>query len=398
MNRKFSLGVCVSLIAIACAVTFVLTMSISLNLYNAKIAGVGEREVIYTKLRDIDSYARSNYIGAIDEERLITGIMNGYMAGTGDVKAKYITASDYYEIQQAESGKIITAGVQAARDESGYIRISGVYEGSSAELQGIEPGDIITQIDGVQVLEIGAENAMKLLSGEKGTRVAMTTRRSGEERRYTLIRQEIEIITVKGVNYGDCGFIRISGFAENTGVQFDAVLNQILENDAKALIIDVRALNGCLVAPVRQILERLVSRNIVAVGEYKNGNVNNIIEINSDENIDLPVTVITDANTSEGGELLTAALKDFADARVVGTPTKGDCVFTATQTLRDGGAVMFSVMKVRSLGGTSFENDGIKPDFSVELTSQIENNLDNLENTLDAQIKKAFEITEPKIQ
>ena len=402
MNRKFSLGVCVSLIAIACAVTFVLTMSLSLNLYNEKIAGVEQRELIYTKLQDIDSVVRNHFLGAIEEEYLINSIMNGYMAGLGDSKAAYITASEFIELQQRIKGRIITAGIQAVRDESGYIRVTGVYEGSSAEVLGIQAGDIITQIGDTMVLEIGAENAIRLLAGDEGTRVPIMIRRDGETRRHTLFRQEIELITAQGVNYLDFGFIRISGFAENTGDQFESALNSLIENGAKALIIDLRGTEGNLVAPVRaplrQILDKLIPRSNAAVGEYRNGNISSIIEIIDDSHVGLPITVITDINTAEGGELLTAVLRDFGGAQLVGVPTRGDPVFTNMQTLRDGSAVILSIMKVRSGGTTTFNGEGIRPDFLVELNAPPDFDLYNLEETADLQIRKAFEVSETRIQ
>jgi carboxyl-terminal processing protease len=396
MNRKFSLGVCISLIAIACAVTFVLTMSLSESIFNQRIAGVGEREAIYAKMQDIDSYVRLNFIGAIDEERLVTAIMNGYMAGLGDAKAGYITDSEYYEFAQNKRGRIITAGVRVSRDESGYIRIDEVFPGSSAELQGIMAGDLITQIDGIQVLEAGADDAIRRLRGEEGMRVVLILRRDGEDRRVTLIRQEIELVTVKGVSHGDLGFIRISGLADNTGNQFDTVLDEILADDVRGLVIDARGLSGYLEVPLRQILERLLPAGIAAIAEYRNGNVNTIIEIINDAHVNIPITVITDINTGSAGELLAATLRDFAGAQLVGTATRGDPVFTTTQSLRDGSAVILSIMKVRSSGGTSFDGEGIRPDFPVELVSPIETDLANLGETFDAQIRKAFEVTETR--
>jgi carboxyl-terminal processing protease len=397
MNKKLSLGVCISLIAVACAVTFVLTMELSRDNFNERIAGVDEREAIYAKLQNIDSYVRNNFFAPIDEERLVNAIMSGYMAGLGDNKSRYIPDAEFYELQQYTRGRVVTAGIQVVRNENGYIRITDVYEGSSADLQGIEVDDIITSINNIQVLEIGAESAIRLLSGEEGVRLVITIQRDGEERRFTLMRQDIELITAKGAQYGDFGFIRISAFAENTGEQFERALNEALANNAKGLIIDLRGTSGSLIAPQRQILDRLLPRCTAAIAELRNGSFNNIIEITGDEFIALPVTVITDGGTAEGGELLAAVLKDFAGAQIVGTATKGDPIFTTTQSLGDGSAVLLSIMKVRSGGGTSFDGEGIRPDFLVELTTPAETNFNNLAETRDLQIRKAFEVTEARI-
>ena len=81
MNKKVSLGVTISLIAVACAITFVLTMTVSLNMYNSMVAGIQERETINAKIKEVDTFVRSSSIYKLDENELITGIANGYISG-----------------------------------------------------------------------------------------------------------------------------------------------------------------------------------------------------------------------------------------------------------------------------------------------------------------------------
>lgn len=401
MNKKFSLGVCISLIAIACSITFVVTMTVSLNIYNSKIAGVEEREEIYSKLQEIDSFVRNNYLKEIDKDALLLSILNGYITGTGDIQAKYLTNAEYYLQQQMEKGKIVTAGMEVAREESGYIKVIGVYEGSPAEIRGIKTGDIITAINNTGVLELGAENAIKQLNGDEGTRITITIQRSGEETQYSLVRQLVEIISVNGTVFNGYGFIRINGFSELTGTQFNNTLDRINESGVKGLIIDIRGTSGYLIQPLREIFNRLIPGSVLANAEYKGGSVNNIIVTgsNDSENVSdsesgFPVVVLADANTSGCGELMTAILKDFKNAKTVGNTTAGNAVLTQTQSFRDGSAVRISGLKVSSAGGTVFDGIGIKPDFYIEMNTPIELNLQNLENTNDLQIKKAFEIME----
>ena len=79
MNKKISLGVAISLVAIGCAITFVLTWTVSLGVYNSKIGSTEKYEGVYAKLREIDSTVRTNYIniGSLSEEQLENGIING---------------------------------------------------------------------------------------------------------------------------------------------------------------------------------------------------------------------------------------------------------------------------------------------------------------------------------
>ena len=133
MNKKFSLGITISLIAIACAITFVLTVTVSTNMFNEKIAGINEREGIYTKIQEIDTYVRNSSLYTINEENLLNSIVKGYVSGLKDSDAYYLTADEYYKYQQVEKGVIIGAGIEAEREESGYIKISYIYPGSPAE-------------------------------------------------------------------------------------------------------------------------------------------------------------------------------------------------------------------------------------------------------------------------
>lgn len=134
MNKKVSLGVMISLIAVACAITFVLTMTVSLNMYNSMVAGIQERETINAKIKEIDTFVRSSSIYKPNENTLITGIANGYISGTSDKYAKYYTADEYYKLQQLQSGVIIGTGIETVVNGD-YLEVTNVYEGSSAEVE-----------------------------------------------------------------------------------------------------------------------------------------------------------------------------------------------------------------------------------------------------------------------
>lgn len=198
MNKKVSLGVTISLIAVACAITFVLTMTVSLNMYNSMVAGIQERETINAKIKEVDTFVRSSSIYKLDENELITGIANGYISGTSDKYAKYYTSDEYYKLQQIQSGVIIGTGVETAVNGD-YLEVTDVYEGSSADVEEITKGCMITAIDGKSILETGAEAAQSKLDGDEGTKLNVTfSTPDGNEKTVTLVRQSIKLTSVKG--------------------------------------------------------------------------------------------------------------------------------------------------------------------------------------------------------
>ena len=115
MNRKISLGIAISIVAIACAVTFVITMTVSLSNYNNKIADVQQRGEIYTKLQEIDAYVRSYSLYEVNDEVMRNGVYSGYLSGIDDSAARYYTADEYYGLPSSR-GLFYRAFCNHARD------------------------------------------------------------------------------------------------------------------------------------------------------------------------------------------------------------------------------------------------------------------------------------------
>ena len=361
------MGVAISLVAIGCAITFVLTWTISLKIYNGKLVSSDTYEGMYAKLREIDATVRNNYInsGSVSDEQIANSVINGYVAGIGDKYASYMAAESYYELQQTNSGIIMNAGFDAEEDGSGYLLVTTVYRGSSAELNGVEVGDVITEIDGKNLLSMEAGTAAGKLSGEIGTRIALKLLRDGEEVSVNLIRQQLEIesVTSKVIN-GSVGYIKITAFNGKTAEQFAEHLNTLTEADVKALIIDVRQNGGGLVSSLKPIL-----------------------------NVELPIAILVDGGTASASELFAVALRDECGAVLVGTQTYGKAVMQNTFEFPDGSAVTISTAKVYPSKSESYDGVGLKPDYLAELPAGAAPG--SLSDDMDSQLQKAIEVIAP---
>ncbi|MGN1107767.1 MAG: S41 family peptidase [Oscillospiraceae bacterium] len=395
MNKKISLGIAISLVAIGCAITFVLTWTVSLNIYNSKIGTSEKYEGVYEKLRQIDTTVRQNYIGTVDDDLLRSSTINGYISGIGDKYASYIAPSAYYELQQSQAGVILGAGFDAEEDSSGYLKITNVYKGSSAELNDVRAGDIITAIDGKSLLSMQQGQAMERLSGEVGTRLALQLLRDGESISVNLIRQQLEIESVSCRLINDSiGYIQISTFNAKTAEQFSNALTTVTNVGAKALIVDVRQNGGGLVSALKPILNQFVPSALAATVEYSDGSRKTLIETDSTNSIDLPVTVLVDGGTVSAAELFAAVMRDEYGAQLVGAQTFGKAVMQNTYEFSDGSALTLSVGKIYTKSGT-WNETGLKPDYSVELAAGAVPG--NITDDADAQLQKAIEILTPQI-
>ena len=382
MNKKISLGLALSLIAVSMAVTFILTSFFSLQSFNRKVVDVNEKSKKYTSLQVLDSYVRENYFGDIDENTLSDGIMKGYVSGVGDKYSRYLTAAEYLTEKNENSGELVGLGLTLAEDASGYMRISEILEDSPAFDSGLLTGDIITAIDGLDVKEAGFSEGMDAMRGTEGSPITLTVRRDGKSDDYTFIRRSIEVKTVKAEMLGSqIGYIKITGFKQNTPDQFISALERLTANGATSLIFDLRDNSSGLVTALQECIDPLLPEGVIATAEYKDGHTETIV-YSDDSELDLPMVTIVNENTASAAELFAAALRDFGKAPIVGSQTYGKGVLQETNEMDNGGAVILTVAEYKTANSDCYDGIGLTPDYQVE----------NEDENVDAQYNKAVEI------
>ncbi len=307
MNKKISLGLALSLIAIASAVTFILTSFFSLQSFNTKVVDVNEKAKKYNSLQSLDSYVRENFLGDIDENKLSDGILKGYISGLDDEYSKFLSEEEYLEEKSEDEGQLIGLGLILDEDESGYIRIAGINSESPVEEAGLREGDIITIIDGIDVLEAGFDESVEAMRGVEGSEIKLTVRRGGIDRDYTFTRRSMEVTTVSGKMLDETiGYIEINNFKKNTPQQFLDTLERLTSNGAKALIFDVRDNSGGMVDMLSDCLDPLLPEGVIATAEYKDGHSETLI-YSDDTKLDVPMAVIVNKNTASAAELFAGA-------------------------------------------------------------------------------------------
>ncbi len=384
MNKKISLGLAFSLIAVSVAVTFILTSFFSLQSFNTKVMDVNEKAKKYTALQTLDNIVRESYFGVIDEETLEDGILKGYVDGINDKYSRYLTEEEYLTEQNENSGTLVGLGLTLAEDASGYIRISEILSSSPASDLGIMQNDLIIKIDGVDVKEMGFSAAADNMKGTEGSTISLTIRRNGKDTDYKFTRRAIVVNSVESEMLGSfIGYIKINSFKENTPEQFIAALERLTVNGAKSLIFDVRDNSGGLVSALEECLDPLLPEGIIATSEYKDGHTETLIYSDSSE-LSIPMAVIVDKKTASAAELFAASLRDFGKAAIVGEQTYGKGVMQDITELDDGGAVVLTVAEYKTVYSECYDGIGITPDYPVE----------NGDDGNDMQYNKAVEVVQ----
>lgn len=380
MNKKISLGFAISLVAIASAVTFILTSFFSLQSFNKKFEK-------YDSLQEIDTLVHENFYGDIDENDINNGILKGYISGLNDKYSRYLTADEYTDEKSDNAGEMTGLGITVKKDDSGYIKVTEIMPDSLASESDIKIDDLIVSVNGNDVLETGFEKSMEIMSEKDNTEVSIIVRRDGVDKTYKLTRRPIEMVTVTGEmldNY--IGYIKISGFKQNTPQQFNDALDEIIQNGAKGIIFDLRENGGGLVDALEDCLDPLLPEGIIATAEYSDGNSKTIVYSDKSE-INIPMVVIVNEHTASAAELFAASLKDFGKADIVGETTYGKGVMQSTIELSNGGAVVLTIAKYKTTISECYDGIGITPDYIVQN-----------EDDDDDQYNKALEVITQKIE
>ena len=392
MNKKISLGATITLMIMAVAVTFSITMIYYMDVFNGKVYNLKERETMYSKLSELDRIVRANYVGNIDEDALNEALADGYVAGTGDKYARYFTPEEYESYMIDLEGRVVGIGISAQQDPSGYILINEVYADSPAAIVGLQAGDFIIKVDELDVNAETYQQAADAIRGEEGSKVNITYRRDSEDTTIEVTRRKVDIPTVfSRMIDSNVGYVQITEFNESTATQFSKQVDELIGQGAQALVFDVRNNGGGTLNSVTKMLDKLLPEGDIVSAEYKDGTVEVLAKSDADE-ITLPMVVLTNEKTASAAELFTQALRDYGKAKSVGSTTYGKGTMQTVKKLNDGSAVNITIARYLPPNGVCYDGEGIKPDYEVELTADMEANFENLDETTDPQLKKALEV------
>lgn len=395
MSKKVSLGVAATVTLIAMAVTFSMTMTVSMNMFNNTVSSVKNKERMYNKLSEVDRYVRANEYFDINDDTLNDTIASGYMLGISDRYARYYSAKAYSERVGLANGRLMGIGVAVVKDpSSGYARIIRVYDNTPATNVGLEVGGFITAIGDTSTRSMSDAAAMtSALLGEEGSTVNikyLTPLR--EEQSFEIAHANYTTPSISTVRLMDngVGYLRIDSFTSGTAVEFRNAVNSLTNQGATSLIFDLRDnsgenLNAALVAT-----DYCVPSGLIAQSQDKGGNVADLRM--SDENeITLPMVCLVNGSTASGAELFANALHKMAGATIVGSTTAGKGVLLSDpQSLSDGSAVVITVGILLDNEGKNWNGTGLTPDVDASLTNDEQSSYYDFTVDNDPQITKAI--------
>lgn len=394
-NRKLSLTAVLLIVFFACLVTFMTTFVLLRSSYEAKLGGDivsagGESEsgIDFDKLLEVDAYVRANFIGTVDYEKAMQYMLDGYMYALGDKYSVYHTAEEMQELTNESNGDLVGIGVRVMMDdETGGIRILNVMHDSPALEAGLQVGDVIVKVGGLEVTADTYNTAVNDVAGEAGTELTVTILRNGEtfERTLTrrLVRSEAVFLEMQENN---TALIRIYEFTGNAADDFIAAMEKAQKAGATGYVFDVRNNPGGDLGVIVRILDYLLPEGPIVRIVDASGEV--VHTYTSDESeIQAPMVVLINENTASAAELFTSALLDYDKCVTVGQTTYGKGVMQNIITLPDGSGIRLTTHYYNPPYSDNYNGVGIPADYELEMASSA-----IADPALDTQLQKALSL------
>ena len=398
-NKKQKIYKIIMLIFVTALVTALIT---SVIVYNYAISGSlvkyinssSETSDIEKSINKIKKIIDEHYLGDVDESKLKDGALKGYVEAVGDEYTEYYTKEEMDSFEEDTLGNFTGIGIYMVKDtENNVIKVLTPIDGTPAYNAGIQPGDIISKVDGVEYTGEQMTEAANKIKGEVGTTVKLGIIRGTENLEIEIKRENIKINHVESKTLdNNVGYLKLSTFDEGCADEFKQKYDEINANqNIKALILDLRNNGGGLVEEALNIADYFTDKDSKLLITVDKKEKEEIRKAKQSKYINVPVIVLINENTASASEILAGALRDNGIAKIVGTKSYGKGVIQEVLTLQDGTGIKITTNEYFTPNKTKINKVGIEPDETVNLPETVKNVL-TVEEKDDTQIQKAQEL------
>ncbi|MBI3168020.1 MAG: S41 family peptidase [Chloroflexi bacterium] len=333
-----------------------------------------EMQTLFAPFWEAWNLVHENYVDQpLDDIVLMRGAIDGMMQALGDQHSTYMDPEDYKQANESLEGSYegIGAYVDTTTD---YLTITSPIPGSPAEAAGLLPGDKIIAIDGEDMTGIDAELARRKVLGPAGTTVVLTVLREGEDAplEFPIVRARITIASATGkMLEGDIAYIQVTTFGSNTMPELNAALQELMPQNPKAIILDLRNNGGGYLQTSVEVASQFIGEGVVLYEQYGDGTrtTYEVVPGGMATDTSIPMIVLINEGSASASEIVAGALQDSGRAKLLGTVSYGKgSVQNWIPLSGDNGAVRITIAKWLTPKENTIHEIGLTPDYPVELT------------------------------
>ena len=289
----------------------------------------------YIEIKDI---VEDQYIDEVSRQALGDYAAAAMVSGLADNWSYYMSADEYKTYQLNSANEYSGIGMSIMKQDDGNFQVVSVNADSPAGLAGLGAGDVITSVDGEDITSMSLDEARKLIRSKMNGKFTLGLGRKNS------IEVDCSSVYQSAVNYRlektEAGYVQILNFEAGSGEDAIAAVEDLLNQGAVALCIDLRGNPGGLDSEAAKFLDYLLPNGTLFIETDKQGKEN--VTTSDGMCIQLPMCVLVNAETFGEAEVCAAVLQEYQWATVLGEATTGKTRTQETIPLEDGSAIRLS--------------------------------------------------------
>ena len=322
-------------------------------------------------LAEVLQLVRENYVDAVDDHQLIQNAVRG-MVEALDEHSTFLSPDEFEDMKVSTSGTYAGIGVEVVPGKGG-VSVVGRMPGSPAERAGIQTGDVIVQIDGIEVDPADLDSAIARMRGPEGSQIRLAVRRDGSASliEFKVERAHVQLHSVAAeLLTADYGYLRITSFTDSTATELEQAVARLEHSRPKKLegfIIDLRNDPGGVLDSAVQVADDFLDHGTIVSAEGRTEDAKFHIEAKpGDITNGAKLVVLVNGGSASASEILAAALHDNHRATLIGRRTYGKGSVQTIIPLAGGQALKITTSRYFTPAGISINGVGITPDVALE--------------------------------
>ena len=318
---------------------------------------------------DVFERVRADYVVEADDQELIEAAIAGMLTSL-DPHSSYLNAKSFREMQVQTRGEFGGLGIEVTMD-AGLVKVVSPIDDTPAFRAGIEPGDLVSHLDGEPVLGLTLAQAVDKMRGRVGTDIRLTIRRVGRPAfDVTITRAIIKIRSVRSRLEGKIAYVRVTSFNEQAEKGVKKVMAKFQKDvgdELQGVVLDLRNNPGGLLDQAVAIADAFLDKGeIVSTRSRRTEDTQRFNARPGDLANGVPMVVLINGGSASASEIVAGALQDHHRALVLGTKSFGKGSVQTIIPLSGHGAMRLTTARYFTPSGRSIQAVGIEPDIVVE--------------------------------
>ena len=350
-------------------------------------------------IQQVFDFIQRHYVEEVDPRIIFEGAMNGIFNSLGDPYSAFLPESEMKDLNDTTQGSFGGVGLyisqpigQRPDGKPPYVEVASPIEDTPGWRAGINPGDLIIEINGESTDKLTMDEVLARLRGAPGLPVNLLIRR-GEKLEFpvTLIRAIIEVPTAKHAMIGDTGYLKLLTFTPMTADRASDAIKDFKAKGYKSLILDLRNNYGGLLNSAVEVSSLFLDGGTVVTTKSRIASENHTFRARRSPLVtaDIPVIVLINRGSASASEIVAGALKDRSRAFLVGEKSYGKGSVQQVYPLDTAG---FKITTARYFTPSDVNIDkiGIPPDRAVKFPELSETDAEKLNSLINDNRIPAF--------